>query len=183
VVAIRTGLRSGEELGMAWSDVDFTTRQVRVSHALQRMGGAYSLVEPKSRSRRVIELDDETVQALQEERGAQAAAQLAAGRRWKPSIPGLVWTTQNGEPRNATSLTHSFQEALAAAALPHLRWHDLRAADPGLLLAAKVDISVVSKMLGHSSVTLTSRHYAGVSEALKRQASDSLALLLAPGPA
>jgi integrase len=41
-----------------------------------------------------------------------------------------------------------------------------------------VDISVVSKMLGHSSVALTSRHYAGVSEALKRQASDSLAALL-----
>ena len=179
LVAIRTGLRSGEELGMAWSDVDFSTRQIRVTHALQRMGGAYSLVEPKSRSsRRVIELDDPTLDALQEERGAQAAAQLAAGRRWKQSVPGLVWTTAHGEPRNATSLTHAFQDALAAAGLPRLRWHDLRAAHAGLLLAAKVDISVVSKMLGHSSVALTSRHYAGVSEALKRQASDSLAALL-----
>lgn len=149
LVAIRTGLRTGEELGMAWSDVDFTARQARVSHALQRIGDAYSLVEPKSRSsRRVIELDDVTVQVLQEERAAQAAAQLAAGRRWKPSIPGLCWTTQNDESRNATSVTHAFQDALAAAGLPRLRWHDLRAAHAGLLLTAKVDISVVLEDAG-----------------------------------
>jgi hypothetical protein len=47
-----------------------------------------------------------------------------------------------------------------------------------LLLQAGTDISVVSKMLGYSAVAVTSRHYAGVGEALGRQASDRLGELL-----
>jgi site-specific recombinase XerD len=75
---------------------------------------------------------------------------------------------------------HAFADALQAAARPPLRWHDLRAAHGGLLLAAGVDISVISKMLGHSSVALTVRHYAGVGEALGRQASERFAALFDP---
>jgi site-specific recombinase XerD len=69
---------------------------------------------------------------------------------------------------------------LRAAGLAPLRWHDLRAAHGGLLLAAGVDIAVISKMLGHSAVAVTARHYAGVGEALGRQASERFAALLGP---
>jgi integrase len=55
-----------------------------------------------------------------------------------------------------------------------MKWHDLRAVYGALLLQAGTDISVVSKVLGHSAVGVTSRHYAGVGEALARQASNRL---------
>jgi site-specific recombinase XerD len=115
-------------------------------------------------------------EALLEERRAQREAQLRA-KHWRPPISDLVFTTSSGQPRNGTSITHAFADALKAAALSPLRWHDLRAAHGGLLLAAGVDISVVSRMLGHSGVAVTARHYAGVGEALGRQASDRFVAL------
>jgi integrase len=64
------------------------------------------------------------------------------------------------------------------AALPKLRWRDLRAAHGALVLAGGTDISVVSRKLGHSSVALTSRHYGRVADALQQEAADRLGVLL-----
>jgi integrase len=179
-VAVHSGLRQGELLGLRWADVDLEQRQVRVLHALQRAAGHYALVEPKSASsRRVVALTPAAVEALREERRAQREAQLRA-KRWRPPISDLVFTTSTGQPRSGTAITHAFADALRAAGLSPLRWHDLRAAHGGLLLAAGVDIAVISKMLGHSSVALTVRHYAGVGEALGRQASERFAALFEP---
>ncbi len=81
--------------------------------------------------------------------------------------------------RNGTSITHALPDALAAAELPKLRWHDLRAIFGGLLIQQEVGIQVVSRMLGHSSIGVTARHYAKVSDEVSRKASDRLAASLA----
>ena len=177
--ALWTGLRLGEELGLTWPDIDFEGRCLHVRHALQRLGGAYSLVEPKSASsRRTLALPEAALTALEAQRHWQVEARLAAGGRWHQPIPGLVFTTSTGQPRNGTTLTHLLQDALERAGLPRLRWHDLRAAHGSLLLAGGVDISVVSRRLGHSSVSLTSRHYGGVADALQQAAADRLGTML-----
>ena len=183
VVAIHSGLRLGEELGLRWVDVDLEGHALHVRQCLQRVGGTYQLVEPKSStSRRVVALPESALEALREERRDQAAARLAAGGRWHQPIPDLCFTTAAGQPRNGTSVTHLFQDALQRAGLPHLRWHDLRAAHGSLLLAGGTDISVVSRRLGHSSIALTSRHYGGVADALQQAAADRLeAMLQRPG--
>jgi integrase len=175
VVAITSGLRAGEQLGLRWDDIDFERRLLHVRTALQRVGGAYLLGTPKSlTSRRVVNLTGTALEALQAERHSQREARLVAGRRWREPIDGLVFTTATGAPRCGSSVTHSLQAALAVAGLPRLRWHDLRAAHGALLLAEGVDISVVSRRLGHSSVSLTSRFYGGVSDALDRATADRL---------
>jgi integrase len=177
-VAIFTGLRLGEQLGLTWADIDFERHQLHVRHSLERIEGAYVLVEPKSTiSRRVVALIPQAFRALEEEHAAQAEAKLAAGARWTPPIPNLVFTTSLGQPRNGSVVTHTLQEAMAGADPPRLRWHDLRAVHGGLLLLGGADISVVSKMLGHSAIGVTAKHYAGVSDVLGRKASDRLAAL------
>ncbi len=177
IVALHSGLRLGEELGLRSVDLDGHSLHVR--QCLQRVDGAYQLVEPKSAtSRRVVPLTADAVEALAQERQSQLEARLAAGGRWREPIPGLVFTTATGQPRSGPSLTHLFQDALSRAGLPKLRWHDLRAAHGSLMLASGADISVVSRRLGHSSVALTSRHYGGVSEALQQDATDRLGKLL-----
>jgi len=179
MVAITTGLRLGEELGLRWGDIDFERRCLHVRQSLQRVNGAYSLVEPKSStSRRVVALPESALDAFTQERQAQLEARLAAGGRWHQPIPDLCFTTAAGQPRNGTSVIHLFQDALQRAGLPRLRWHDLRAAHGSLLLAGGADISVVSRKLGHSSVALTSRHYGGVADSLQQDAADRLGAML-----
>jgi integrase len=179
-VAMHTGLRQGELLGLRWEDIDLEQRKLHVRHALQRLARNYQLVETKSASsRRVVPLTPAAAEALHDERREQREAQLRA-KLWRTPIADLCFTTTTGKPRNGSAITHAFEDALKAASLSPLRWHDLRAAHGGLLLAAGVDISVVSRMLGHSAVAVTARHYAGVGEALGRQASERFAALLVP---
>ena len=180
-VAVHTGLRQGELLGLQWRDLDLAAGECRVRHALQRIAGAYTLVEPKSlTSRRPAPLTVAAVQALMEERDAQARAREVVASAWDAPIPDLVFTTAIGTPRNGPALTHTFEGAIARAGLPRLRWHHLRHAYAGLLLAAGSDLATVSALLGHSSVALTASTYAGVAPSLRRAAVDRLGRLLAP---
>jgi integrase len=90
-----------------------------------------------------------------------------------------VFTTATGQPRNGTTITHQFADALAAANLAPMPFHDLRHAFATLMFASGVDSGTVSALMGHSSVSLTMSTYAGVAPSLKRQATDQLARLLA----
>lgn len=179
-VAIDTGMRQGEQLGLRWQDVDFEGRRLFVRTTLQRVGYAYSLGPPKTAtSERELALSDLTLRALADERAAQAAEREAAGRRWSDGIPDLVFTTELGVPRNGTALTKAFQKALSAAGLGRLRWHDLRAVHGGLLVQAGVGMATTRDRLGHSSIAVTSAFYAGVTDALQREAADKVGKLLA----
>lgn len=178
-VALFTGIRSGEQLALTWPDVDLDAGVLSIRRSLQRLGGRFTLGEPKSAaSHRMVVMPSQAVAALVEERAAQREARIAAGHRWAARFGELVFSGATGEPLVSTTLTHRFQYHLQVAGLPQLRWHDLRAAHGALLLASGTDISVVSKRLGHSSVALTSKHYGGVAQALQQDAADRLGRLL-----
>jgi integrase len=142
-----------------------------------------NLVEPKSkRSQRTLQLPGPALDALRDERQRQAARQLAAGGRWKPSIPGLVFTTGTGAPLKGSTVTRAFGDALHRAGIAPLRFHHLRHLHAGLMLGSGVDISVVSHLLGHASVSLTASTYAGVAPWLTKDAADRFERLLSrPG--
>jgi integrase len=178
-VALGSGLRQGELLGLTWACVDFERHALHVREALVRVAGQYRLAPPKSASsRRVVPVGEHVTAALRDEQQAQRENRLTAGRRWRQVIPDLCFTTERGAPRNGTAITHSWQDALDAAQLPRLTWHDLRAAHGALLLRGGVDIHVVSRQLGHGSLSVTARHYAGVAEELGRDAADRLEALI-----
>jgi integrase len=178
-VAVHSGLRQAELLGLRWSDVDWQARELHVSQALQRVDGAYRLVEVKSNtSRRTVPLTAPAAEALAQERQSQLEARLLAGSTWREPIDGLCFTSPTGTPRSGSVVTHAFAAALAKAGVSPMRWHDLRAAFGGLLLASGVDLATVSNLLGHSSISITASTYAGVLPSLKRDAADRLERLL-----
>jgi integrase len=181
VIAVHLALRQGEEFGLVWGDVDVEHRCIYVHQGLTRTAGRPSLGPVKTaRSTRVVPLTDAALAAFEEERVAQAQAREAAGARWHEVIPGLVFTDPTGAPRVGASTLDHFQSALRRAGLPKLRWHDLRGASAGLLLLSGVDLAVVSKRLGHSSVQITAKSYAGVADSLQIDASERLGRLLSP---
>ena len=182
-VAVHTGLRFGEQFGLTWPDVDFEHRCVYVHQGLVKVrGGGQTLGPLKTRrSLRMVPLTDAALSALDEERDAQTGAREAAGASWSEPIPGLVFTDANGAPRNGGTVLSAFQAALRRAGLTPMRWHDLRGAHAGLLLRSGTDLAVVSKRLGHSSVAITARSYAGVADVLQVEATERLGRLLSAG--
>ena len=178
-VALATGMRRGEALGLRWSDVDLEAGQLAVRQSLLRAGSHPTFAEPKSsRSRRTIALPDVAVEALRAQRVRQLQDRLLAGSRWQEH--GLVFTSSIGTPVEPSQLTKRLQRLLAAAGLPRLRFHDLRHGTASLLVAPGNHPRTIMEVLGHASITMTMNTYAHVAPALQREAAASLDAVLRP---
>ena len=176
-VALACGLRQGEALGLRWDDVDFERGTITVRYALQRIDGAYRLVEPKTRlSRRTIDVPPVAMAALLRHKAKESEKQLAL-REW-PNEWDLVFTSRTGRPLNDSNVTHGFQRALKKAGLRQQRFHDLRHACASLLLVQGVPARVVMDILGHSQITLTLNTYSHVIPSLRRDAAQRMEELL-----
>jgi len=177
LVALMTGMRQGELLGLHWSDVDLAAATIHVRHALQRIDGELVLVEPKSvSSRRVLALAPSALGALREHRVRQRRERLLAGSQWEER--GLVFTSTIGTPLDSTNVTHRFQRLLHDAGLPRQRFHDLRHACASFLLSQGVHPRVVMETLGHSQISLTMNTYSHVTTSLQQAAASEMELLL-----
>jgi len=171
VMAIATGMRQAELLGLGWEDIDFEQRRLSVRRTLQWFKGEYHLVEPKtSKSRRALALPPIAVEALRIHRGRQIADKLQCGARWHDS--DLVFTSGIGTPLNRHNVTREFKALLKRAGLPEQRFHDLRHTAATLLLAQDVPIRTVMEILGHSQISLTANTYAHVLDPAKRDAAE-----------
>lgn len=177
LVAVLTGLRQGEALGLRWCDVDLEARQLHVRNALQRVDGKLVLVEPKTeRSRRLLALPDVVVAALREHRRRQLEERLVAGSSWVDN--DYVFPTTIGTGLDAATATRAFQRALARAGLPRQRFHDLRHSAASFMLSQGVPLRVVMEQLGHSQISLTANLYSHVMPSLKREAADRMDAVL-----
>ncbi|MBO0706899.1 MAG: site-specific integrase [Candidatus Dormibacteraeota bacterium] len=178
VLALATGMRMGEVLGLRWCDVDLDAGVLRVTYALQRVDGKLALVQPKTeRSRRVIPLPAVAVDALRRRRSQWQDDQLAAGGQWKgtvgdePAAGDPVFANVNGTLLSPERAWHAFKRLLRSAGLPEsIRFHDLRHSAASLLLASGVPMREVADVLGHSSTALLGSTYGHVVPSLRRSA-------------
>jgi integrase len=176
-LAVATGMRRGELLGLGWADVDLHGGTIQVRHALERFDGAYRLVEPKSaRGARSVSLPAFALESLQRHRQRQAEERGLAQSEWMEW--GLVFATPIGLPLDGSMVTHALHRHLRRAGLRRQRFHDLRHACASLLLAEGVNPRVVMEILGHSQVSLTLNTYSHVIPSLGRDAADRLQSLL-----
>jgi integrase len=190
-VALLTGLRQGEVLGLTWADVALATDPptLAVRHQLQRLGGTWHLVPPKAEAaRRTLPLPRRAAQALHAQRQRVREQRLRAGPLWQPltgaradaGLADLVFPSPTGRPQDARNVTRAFQRALARAGLPRLRFHDLRHGTATLLVAAGAPLRAVADLLGHARVTLTAETYAHIAPPVRQELAHRLDALLAP---
>lgn len=180
-IALLTGMRPEEYLGLQWKDIDFEQGVVTVQRALvwRRKGGGWYFGEPKtSRSRRNIPIPLAVVHELREHKRHQAEQRLKAG----PSYQNLdlVFATPEGGPLMPQNLLRRhFRPILKRAELPEsLRMYDLRHSCASLLLAAQENPKVVSERLGHSTIVLTLDTYSHVLPSMQKAATDKLEKLV-----
>jgi len=147
-VALHTGMRRGEILGLKWKQVD-------LNH------GFILLDTTKNGERKEIPIDD-TLQEMFNE--------------MPHSIESIhVFTDRDGNPYK--SIKHSFSTALRKAGIHDFRFHDLRHTFASHLVMAGVDLVSVKDLLGHKSLTMTLR-YAHLASGHKRKAVNTFDRLL-----
>ncbi|WP_030062403.1 MULTISPECIES: tyrosine-type recombinase/integrase [Streptomyces] len=177
-LALRTGLRKGELLGLRWEDLDLTGGTASIRRTLQRTNtaGLTALPTKTQSSERRIALATPCVHSLEQHRDRQHQERELAGEGWKHS--GYVFTRPNGSPIEGATLTRHFNALLRRARLRHIRFHDLRHSAATLLLEQGVELVVIKELLGHAHIGVTATVYAHVRLRLQHQAIDTLSNVL-----
>jgi integrase len=159
VVALTTGLRRGELLGLKWGDLDLRRGVVRVQRSLDtHYGPAEERAPKREASRRSVKLVPEAVAALEAHRRSQLEARLQAGPRWEEN--DYVFPSKLGTPMSGDNLVkRNLRPLLEKAGLPPLTFHELRHTFASLAFAAREHPGMVQKILGHSSIVQTMDTY------------------------
>ena len=167
-LALTTGMRPSEYLGLKWQDIDWDRGTASVVRTLERAAGGWRFAETKrARSRRIIKLQEWVLRAL---KALQARAIQRSGWDW-PDAAELVFTTPAGRPIHSDKLATRFKAILGEAALPIIRLYDLRHTAATLALAAGVPPKVVSEQLGHASAASTLDIYSHVLPHMQEEAA------------
>jgi integrase len=174
VLAIHTGLRQGELLGLKWEDVDLESGTLRVRRTLVTAKGGPVLTAPKTKgSRRSVKLTQGAVEALRSHLKHQLQEIDRAGSLWREN--GLMFASESGEPLDRRYLTSCrYKALLKRAELPMIRFHDLRHTCATLLLSKNVNPKIVSEMLGHASIAITLDTYSHVLPNMRDQAAAAM---------
>jgi integrase len=177
-LALHTGLRKGELLGLRWEDLDLVGGTASIRRTLQRTnsGGLTALPTKTQSSERRIALPTPCLHSLEQHRTQQRKEQETAGIGWRDG--GYVFTRPNGAPIEGATLTRHFTALLRQARLRRIRFHDLRHSTATLLLEQGVELVVIKELLGHAHIGVTATVYAHVRLHLQRSAIDVLGAAL-----
>jgi integrase len=156
-LALTTGMRRGEILGLRWGCLDLALRTVHVRQTLVAGRGSPTFESPKSaKSRRSITLTTRAVHALELHRERQSKAGFSV------EDEALVFTSTRGTPINTSRLHLAFKAFLVRAGLPDIRFHDLRHTCATLLLSKGVHPKIVQELLGHATINITLDTYSNI---------------------
>jgi integrase len=173
-LAVTTGLRQAEILGLKWPDLDKEKGTIKVQRQLQRViGKGLTFTEPKAdSSRRLIALGPKTLEKLNEHKARQDVERYGFGEEWR--FIDLMFTKQNGSPIGPRCVIRDFKSIIQKAELSDIRFHDLRHTAATLLLQCEIHPKIVQEMLGHSSISITLDTYSHVLPGMQHEAAGKL---------
>lgn len=136
VLALNTGCRRGELLGLEWSRVDMT-------RSLFYLDAAHT----KTAKRRSVPLNADSLGALREL------------LQWRArEYPGSPWVFPSASGGHVRWLKTAFRNSCQRAGIADFRIHDLRHTCASWLVMAGVDLYTVRDLLGHTSIATTERY-------------------------
>lgn len=161
-VALATGARRGELVGLKWADVDLDEGVVTFSRAMTAPGGARMTMKGLKRGTvRVVPVGAATIEALEEWRG-------------KGSPVWVFGDPDQDLPWHVDRVSRWWRSVADEAGLAGVRLHDVRHATVTSLVASGADPRVVADHVGHDSPVMTLDLYAGAVPARRRAAADVL---------
>jgi len=184
-LALATGLRPGEYLGLPWTAIDWERGRLAVfQSAIFPKGAPGYIGEPKTKaSRRSIPLDESTIDKLKEHRQNQLADMMRAGPAWNREL-NLVFPAANGEIWCEQSFRrYTFSKVQKKAGLKGFSPYSLRHTCATLLLLAGENPKIVAERMGHSTIKQTMDTYSHVLPTMQAGATEKLSRMLCLGKA
>ena len=177
-LAIYSGMRRGELLGLTWDAIDLENRVLHVRQSLEVVGTgkdrAVRFKEPKTeKSRRDVALTAGAIEVLRLQHVQQS--ELRVHLNGPLGDERLVFPNpRDGQPWKPDTFSNEFLRAVKASGLPKVTFHGLRHSYASISLRAGTPLKVVSEMLGHTTTAITADLYTHVLGNLKAEAADRL---------
>lgn len=172
-IAIATGMRRGEILGLRWADLDADHSVLQVRRSLSATRGGYRFEEPKTRrSRRSVVLPSFIRPYLEARRADRNVRRTELGSNWCEN--DMICDQPNGEPWNPDCFSSGWGPHLKRRGVPHIRFHDLRHAHATMMLQEGVHPKIVSERLGHASIGITLDTYSHVLPSMQEEAAAAI---------
>ena len=171
IVALFSGLRQSELVGLRWDDVDLTNGVLTVRRQIQKAhdrAGYVSIDETKSGKTRQAAIAPSIIQVLTEQRTQQDEWRTAAGALWN-NESNLVFTDELGGHLKHRTIQNHFKAIVAGMGCPKVRFHDLRHSYAVIALQSGDSVKSVQEQLGHYSAAFTLTTYAAVSDTMRRE--------------
>lgn len=158
VLALRTGMRRGELIGLRWRDIDLEGGWLHIRQQVVDLAEGLVITTPKTpAARRSIPLPPSLVTLLRNEK-------LFTGRH------ELVFCHPDGAIRSPNSVSGHARDVFKRLGWPGLHFHDLRKTAITNMRRARVDAEVVAQLAGHSDPRITLTTYAAATEERLRAA-------------
>ena len=135
-LALNTGMRRGEMLGLEWGRVDFQARRIRLEAQHTKAGKG-----------RTVPLND-----------TARAALINQARFRAVHCPSSPWVFCDKAGNRLRTVKSSFITACRLAGIEDFHFHDLRHTFAAWLVTAGIPLPEVRDLLGHASVTMTERY-------------------------
>ncbi|MCL6634894.1 MAG: site-specific integrase [Peptococcaceae bacterium] len=173
-LALFTGLRRGEIMGLEWRHIDFKEGTLMVEQASQYLPGQGTFTKtPKNEtSARVISLPAFLVDMLRQHKKGQVETRLKVGDMWQGS--DRIFTTWDGRPMHPDTVSSWFPKFLKRHDLPPLPFHGLRHTAATMMINAGVPAKVVSGHFGHANIGTTYDIYGHFLRSADKEAANRL---------
>ncbi|MFJ7308827.1 tyrosine-type recombinase/integrase [Peribacillus frigoritolerans] len=174
VVAIFTGMRKGEILGLKWDDIDLERGKVHVRRSVARIKGSGLILKnvKTKKSKRQISISPYVVNVLKKHYLKQQDWIERLNEEYNDR--GMVFCAENGNLKDPNNLLREFNRYVRLAGIRKVRIHDLRHLHATLLLENGENPKVVQERLGHNDVEVTLGIYSHVTDDLQDEAARRL---------
>ncbi|KAA0565315.1 site-specific integrase [Bacillus sp. CH30_1T] len=171
-MALQTGMRQGELLGLRWKDVDLENHTLSVKQVLSHDAKKFYNGAKTNAGNRTIQLSETIVSELKKHRAKTLQEKMLLGNDYVDY--DLVICTPLGTQLNPPNIRRLFNRLIKEAEVPKIRFHDLRHTHATLLLSKGVNIKVISERLGHANIKITLDTYSHVLPTMQKEAVKKL---------
>lgn len=162
VLAIFTGMRKGEILGLRWQDIDWDRKTLQIVQTVYKtLKNAPSIQTPKTTgSTRSVSIPDNVLDELRVHKKKQLELRMKFGSVYRNN--DLVCPRPDGAPMDPRGVNEHFEECVKKSGVKKIRFHDLRHSHATIMLKLGEHPKVVSERLGHRDVNITLNTYSHV---------------------
>lgn len=172
LLALESGLRRGELLGLKWFDLDHEKNELAVLRSYNVLKGGAKFSEPKVGSKRTVALPSKVTDELLRWKEKQSKEKELLGRSYQDH--GLIFSTTLGTPIYPREVNREFDRLIEIAQVRRIRVHDMRHTHATVLLKLGVHPKVVQMRLGHKDIAITLQIYSHYVSGLDEEAADKL---------